>query len=52
MNNRTERRHTVHRHQRHIGWNNAQEPVLITCLGETIEFHPVDVKRALFSARR
>jgi len=52
MNNRTERRHTVHGHQSHTGWNNAREPVLIARPGETMDFHPVDVKGALFSARR
>ena len=32
--------HTIHKH--HLGWNNANEPVLSIASGETIEFRTVD----------
>ena len=34
--------HTIHNHQGHYGWNNANPPVLHIAPGETIEFHPKD----------
>ncbi len=34
--------HTIHAHQCHYGWNNANTPVVMARPGETIEFHPVD----------
>jgi acetamidase/formamidase len=34
--------HTIHRHQGHYGWDNANPPVLTVAPGETIEFHPHD----------
>ncbi|MEZ5923119.1 MAG: acetamidase/formamidase family protein [Hyphomicrobiaceae bacterium] len=34
--------HTIHQHQCHFGWNNANQPVVMARPGETIEFHPVD----------
>jgi acetamidase/formamidase len=34
--------HTVHRHQSHFGWNNANPPVLTVAPGSTIEFQPID----------
>ncbi len=30
--------HTLHRHQGHIGWNNANKPVLTIAPGETVSF--------------
>lgn len=50
MNQRTERHHTLHRHQGHIGWNNAQPPVLRVHPGETVEFHPVDASGGQITA--
>ncbi len=32
------RQHTIHRHQHHIGWNNAFEPVVRIAPGESVEF--------------
>jgi acetamidase/formamidase len=34
--------HTIHDHQCHFGWDNANKPVVRAKPGETIEFHPVD----------
>lgn len=34
--------HTVHRHQSHFGWCNANPPVLTVKPGTTIEFQPID----------
>ncbi|MGE0004003.1 MAG: acetamidase/formamidase family protein [Parvibaculaceae bacterium] len=34
--------HTIHQHQCHFGWSNANEPVVRISPGETIEFHPLD----------
>ena len=34
--------HTIHAHQCHYGWDNANKPVAMAKPGETIEFHPVD----------
>ena len=34
--------HTIHDHQCHFGWNNANQPAVAIAPGETIEFHPVD----------
>ena len=33
--------HTIHSHQCHFGWDNANKPVVMAP-GETVEFHPVD----------
>jgi acetamidase/formamidase len=33
---------TIHQHQSHHGWNNANPPVARIAPGETIEFHPMD----------
>ncbi|HEX4597506.1 MAG TPA: acetamidase/formamidase family protein [Burkholderiaceae bacterium] len=35
-------RHTIHRHQHHLGWNNAFEPVLRIAPGESVEFEVFD----------
>jgi acetamidase/formamidase len=35
-------RHTIHRHQHHLGWNNAFEPVLRVAPGESVEFEVFD----------
>jgi len=35
-------RHTLHAHQGHLGWNNAQLPVLRIDPGEAITFNPMD----------
>src|SRR6516165_4856829 len=32
--------HTIHKH--HLGWNNANQPVLSIASGETIEFRTID----------
>jgi acetamidase/formamidase len=34
--------HTIHRHQCHFGWNNANPPVAKIAPGQTVEFHPID----------
>ncbi len=34
--------HTIHNHQCHFGWDNANKPVVMAKPGETVEFHPVD----------
>ena len=34
--------HTIHQHQCHFGWSNANPPVVRIAPGETIEFHPLD----------
>lgn len=34
--------HTIHRHQHHLGWDNANEPVLTVKPGETVEFEIFD----------
>jgi acetamidase/formamidase len=44
------RYHTLHRHQGHLGWNNALEPVLRIHPGETIEFHPIDASGGQITA--
>jgi acetamidase/formamidase len=42
--------HTIHRHQSHLGWNNANPPVLTISPGETIEFHPIDASGGQLTA--
>jgi acetamidase/formamidase len=42
MTRMSEPRHTLHRHQGHCGWDNAQPPALTVAPGTTIEFHPID----------
>jgi acetamidase/formamidase len=34
--------HTIHQHQCHFGWSNANKPVVKLAPGESIEFHPLD----------
>jgi acetamidase/formamidase len=34
--------HTIHQHQCHFGWSNANEPAVRIAPGESIEFHPLD----------
>ncbi len=34
--------HTIHRHQHHLGWDNANEPVLTIAPGETVTFDIFD----------
>lgn len=34
--------HTIHAHQCHFGWDNANQPVVMAKPGESIEFHPMD----------
>ena len=34
--------HTIHQHQSHFGWSNANKPVVKVAPGETVEFHPLD----------
>lgn len=38
----TNTRRTVHHHQSHLGWNNANPPALTIAPGEQVEFHPLD----------
>jgi acetamidase/formamidase len=50
MNRHSAPIHTLHRHQGHIGWNNAFEPVLSIAPGETVEFHPLDASGGQLTA--
>ena len=50
MNERPEQRHTLHQHQGHLGWNNAQAPVLTVRSGETVEFQPIDASGGQITA--
>ena len=34
--------HTIHSHQSHFGWNNANPPVVRVAPGQSVEFHPQD----------
>ena len=43
-------RYTIHEHQCHFGWNNANEPAARIAPGETVEFRPVDSSGAQLSA--
>jgi acetamidase/formamidase len=40
--------HTIHRHQHHLGWNNANPPALTVAPGTTIAFGIVDASGAQF----
>ncbi len=50
MNSHPERRHTLHDHQGHLGWNNALAPVLTIAPGETVEFHPLEASGGQLTA--
>jgi acetamidase/formamidase len=41
--------HTIHKHQSHFGWDNANKPAVAIKPGETIEFHPVDSSGGQFN---
>jgi acetamidase/formamidase len=40
--------HTIHRHQHHLGWNNANQPALTVAPGTTVAFEIVDASGAQF----
>ncbi|MGI9413587.1 MAG: acetamidase/formamidase family protein, partial [Hyphomicrobiales bacterium] len=42
--------HTIHNHDSHYGWNNANTPVLTVAPGETVEFETVDASGGQLSA--
>jgi acetamidase/formamidase len=42
--------HTIHRHQHHLGWDNANDPVLTIAPGETVEFEIFDASGGQLSA--
>jgi acetamidase/formamidase len=42
--------HTIHKHQSHFGWDNANKPAATIKPGETIEFHPLDSSAGQFTA--
>jgi acetamidase/formamidase len=42
--------HTIHRHQHHLGWDNARSPVLTVAPGTTVAFETVDASGAQLSA--
>ncbi|HET6222493.1 MAG TPA: acetamidase/formamidase family protein [Dongiaceae bacterium] len=42
--------HTIHKHQSHFGWDNANKPAVTIKPGETIEFHPLDSSAGQFTA--
>ena len=44
-------RHTIHDHQCHFGWNNANRPVVTLAPGDTAEFHPVDSSGGQLTAK-
>jgi acetamidase/formamidase len=39
---RSSARHTIHRHQHHLGWDNGLSPVLTVAPGEAVEFDTQD----------
>jgi acetamidase/formamidase len=43
--------HTIHHHQGHLGWNNANAPVVRIAPGESVEFHPMDASGGQLTAR-
>ncbi|WP_119388586.1 acetamidase/formamidase family protein [Taklimakanibacter lacteus] len=43
--------HTIHQHQSHFGWSNANQPVVRIAPGETIEFHPQDSSGGQITAK-
>ena len=43
-------RHTIHSHQSHLGWNNANPPAARIAPGETVEFHPLDASGGQLTA--
>jgi acetamidase/formamidase len=43
--------HTIHDHQCHFGWNNANQPVVRAAPGDTVEFHPVDSSGGQLTAK-
>jgi acetamidase/formamidase len=51
MNTRAGQLHTIHEHQSHLGWDNAQAPVVTISPGETIEFHTRDASGGQLTAR-
>ena len=44
-------RHTIHRHQHHVGWDNSIAPVLAVAPGEAVEFDTVDSSGGQLTAR-
>jgi acetamidase/formamidase len=42
--------HTIHNHDSHYGWNNANAPVLTVASGDTVEFETVDASGGQLSA--
>jgi acetamidase/formamidase len=45
---RTRPAHTIHRHQHHLGWNNANPPALTVAPGTTVAFEIADASGAQF----
>lgn len=43
--------HTIHQHDSHYGWNNANPPKLTVAPGDTVEFETIDSSGAQLSAR-
>jgi len=43
--------HTIHQHQSHFGWSNANRPVVKIAPGESIEFHPLDSSGGQITAK-
>jgi acetamidase/formamidase len=43
--------HTIHQHQCHFGWNNANQPVVRIAPGETVEFTPMDSSGGQLTAK-
>lgn len=42
--------HTIHQHQHHLGWNNANPPIMTIAPGETVEFEVFDASGDQLSA--
>ncbi len=49
--NRNASLHSLHENQSHLGWNNANAPVLSIDSGDTVEFHPMDASGGQITAR-
>ena len=43
--------HTIHQHQCHFGWSNANPPAATVAPGETVEFHPIDSSGGQLTAK-
>jgi acetamidase/formamidase len=42
---------SIHHHESHLGWNNANSPVATIAPGDTLEFHPMDASGGQLTLR-